>query len=391
MTTIVCFHAHPDDESIGTGGTIARAVAAGHRVVLVLATRGERGEPTPGVLAEGEMLWERRIVETLESARLLGVERVEFLGYVDSGMMGEPTNDFPYSFWQADVEHAASRLAAILPEEDADILTVYDDFGGYGHPDHIQVHRVGLRAAQLAGTPEVFQGTMNADHIRRTIATAMAQQAADGIEPPENAPTEEDLDANTFGKPEVELTHAIDVSDLLEVEAGLDGRPRQPDRPGLVVPDHVGRGVRVGVRHRVVHPHRPHQGSGRAVRHDPVGRGVILDLHDLWSWVVVIGNGLAGAWCLGAHWVPALRVKALWVAVVVVQVTIFVQVALGVYMVAVQGIEAPGMHMFYGFISLVTVGILYAYRGQLRAQTYLLYGFGGLFLMGLGIRAMFLA
>jgi hypothetical protein len=118
---------------------------------------------------------------------------------------------------------------------------------------------------------------------------------------------------------------------------------------------------------------------------------VILDLHDLWSWVVVIGNGLAGAWCLGAHWVPALRVKALWVAVVIVQVTIFVQVALGVYMVAAQGIEAPAMHMFYGFISLVTVGILYAYRSQLRAQTYLLYGFGGLFLMGLGIRAMFLA
>jgi len=118
---------------------------------------------------------------------------------------------------------------------------------------------------------------------------------------------------------------------------------------------------------------------------------VILELHDLWSWVVIVGNGTAGAWCLGAHWVPNLRVKGMWAVVVVVQVTIFVQVALGVYIVAVQGIEAPGMHMFYGFISLVTVGILYAYRSQLRAQTYLLYGFGGLFLMGLGIRSMFLA
>jgi hypothetical protein len=118
---------------------------------------------------------------------------------------------------------------------------------------------------------------------------------------------------------------------------------------------------------------------------------VILELHDLWSWVVVVGNGLAGLWCLGAHWVPALRVRALWAAVAVVQVTIFVQVALGVYMVAVQDIPAPGMHMFYGFISLVAVGILYAYRNQLRAQAFLLYGFGGLFLMGLGIRAMFLA
>lgn len=218
MSTIVSFHAHPDDESIGTGGTLARAAAAGHRVVLVLATRGERGEPTPGVLAEGEMLWERRIVETMSSAEILGVQRVEFLGYVDSGMMGEPSNEFPYCFWQADVDRAAHRLAAILREEDADILTVYDDFGGYGHPDHIQVHRVGLRAAQLAGTPEVFQGTMNNDHIRRSIQAIRAQQQSDGVEAPEGAPTEEDLDSTTFGKPEVELTHAIDVSDLLAVK-----------------------------------------------------------------------------------------------------------------------------------------------------------------------------
>jgi LmbE family N-acetylglucosaminyl deacetylase len=218
VRTLVSFHAHPDDESIGTGGTIARATAAGHRVVLVIATRGERGEPTPGVLADGEMLWERRIVETMESARILGVQRVEFLGYVDSGMMGEPSNDFPYCFWQADVEHAANRLAAILREESADVLTVYDDNGGYGHPDHIQVHRVGLRAAQLAGVSDVYQGTMNQDHIRRSIEAIRAQMDADGLEPPEGAPDVEEFDQTTFGKPEVELTHAVDVSDLLEVK-----------------------------------------------------------------------------------------------------------------------------------------------------------------------------
>lgn len=117
---------------------------------------------------------------------------------------------------------------------------------------------------------------------------------------------------------------------------------------------------------------------------------MILDLHDQWSWVVVIGNGLAGAWCLAAHWTPALRVRAMWAAVVMVQVTIFVQVALGVYLVAVEDIPASAMHMFYGFVSLVAVGILYAYRTQMRAQMYLLYGFGGLFLMGMSIRAMFL-
>ncbi|MGB6060051.1 MAG: PIG-L family deacetylase [Microthrixaceae bacterium] len=218
MSTLVCFHAHPDDETTGTAGTMALAAQEGHRVVLVVATRGERGEPTPGVLGDGEPLWERRITEAFESARILGVSRVEFLGYVDSGMMGESDNDYPYSFWQADVERAAHRLAVILEEEKADLLTVYDDFGGYGHPDHIQVHRVGMRAAELAGTPRVLQGTMNQDAIKRSIAEVSAQMAEAGIEPPEGAPTAEDLDATTFGKPERELTHAIDLSSLIDLK-----------------------------------------------------------------------------------------------------------------------------------------------------------------------------
>src|SRR4051812_16738827 len=141
MATLVCFHAHPDDESIATGGTMAKAAAAGHRVVLVLATRGEKGEIVDGVLQPGEPLGLRRIGEAMASAEVLGVQRVEFLGYVDSGMMGMPENEGPYAFWQADVDHAAARLATILREEDADIVTIYDDNGGYGHPDHIQVHR----------------------------------------------------------------------------------------------------------------------------------------------------------------------------------------------------------------------------------------------------------
>jgi hypothetical protein len=118
---------------------------------------------------------------------------------------------------------------------------------------------------------------------------------------------------------------------------------------------------------------------------------VTLDLHTTWAWVVVIGNAVAGLWCLGAHWMARMRVRGMWAFVAVMQVTIFVQVVLGVYLVAAEGIEAPGMHMFYGFISIVSVAILYAYRTQVRAWQYLLYGLGGLFLMGLGIRAMFLA
>jgi LmbE family N-acetylglucosaminyl deacetylase len=218
MSTVVCFHAHPDDECIQTGGTMALAAREGHRVVLVVATRGEHGEIVPGVLEEGEALWQRRIAETFESARILGAQRVEFLGYVDSGMMGEPANDAPYSFWSADVEHAARRLAAILTEESADALTVYDHHGGYGHPDHIQVHRVGMRAAELAGTPIVLQATMNRDYIRAGIeeARAAAEAAREVADEDETPPEEPEFEPpDDFGEPEASITHAIDVRSVI--------------------------------------------------------------------------------------------------------------------------------------------------------------------------------
>ncbi len=218
MSTLVCFHAHPDDECIGTGGILAQAAAAGHRTVLVVATRGERGEIVPDVLADGEQLWERRIAETFESARLLGVSRVEFLGYVDSGMMGEESNDSPYTFWTADVDQAADRLAAILREESADVLTVYDDHGLYGHPDHIQVHRVGVRAAELAGVDRVLQGTMNRDVMAEGMERRRAQieEAIANGELPSDTELPEGPDDPDFGKPAVEITHAVDVREFTE-------------------------------------------------------------------------------------------------------------------------------------------------------------------------------
>jgi LmbE family N-acetylglucosaminyl deacetylase len=221
MGTIVSFHAHPDDESIGTGGTLALAADAGHRVVLVFATRGELGEPVPGVLEEGEQLTLRRTAEVYESAAVLGAHRVEFLGFTDSGMAGEATNDAPWCFAQADVEHAARRLAVVLEEERPDVLTTYDDIGGYGHPDHIQVHRVGLRAAELAGVPVVVQGTINRDLVREAMSRA-AEMGVDAPDvplddtPPEGASAEEGVTlAVTFGKPQAELTHVVDVSSVV--------------------------------------------------------------------------------------------------------------------------------------------------------------------------------
>ncbi|MDQ6698396.1 MAG: PIG-L family deacetylase [Actinomycetota bacterium] len=221
MGTLVSFHAHPDDESIATAGTMALAASQGHRVVLVVATRGELGEPVPGVLAEGEQLGVRRSAETHASADVLGAQRVEFLGYVDSGMMGEPTNDPPYCFWQADVEHAAHRLAAILEEEQPDVLTIYDDNGGYGHPDHIQVHRVGRRAAELTGVPMVVQSTMNRSAMRRWAAEARAR--AETFDGPDIAE-----DDDNFGKSESEITHSVDASsELTTKRRAMQSHPSQ--------------------------------------------------------------------------------------------------------------------------------------------------------------------
>ncbi len=184
-----------------------KAADDGHRVVLVVATRGENGEVPDGFLDDGEELWSRRVAETHASAEILGVKRVEFLGYRDSGMMGTPENDAPGSFWTAPVGAAADRLAEILREERADVLTCYDDNGGYGHPDHIQVHRVGTRAAGQAGTPRVYQSTINRDQILRA-REAFAGQAEPGVELPE-------IDEN-FGKPESVITAAVDVSAYLD-------------------------------------------------------------------------------------------------------------------------------------------------------------------------------
>jgi LmbE family N-acetylglucosaminyl deacetylase len=206
--TLVTFHAHPDDESIATAGTMARAKAEGHRVVLVVATRGELGEFSPDALAPGETLTDRRVAEQLAAADVLGVDRVEFLGYRDSGMAGETTNTDEGAFAGADVDEAAERLAAILRDENADVLTVYDNHGGYGHPDHIQVYRVGVRAAELAGTRRVYESTANREFIQGLFA-----RRAEMPDVPD-APDAAQLD--DFGSPEEIITTTVDVRDYVD-------------------------------------------------------------------------------------------------------------------------------------------------------------------------------
>ena len=213
MATLVCFHAHPDDESIATGGVMRRAADDGHEVVLVVATKGEEGEVDDGFLDDGESLEERRVRETEASAEILGVKAVEWLGYRDSGMVDTPTTKNPACFWQADVEAAAQRLAAILRAYECDVLTVYDSNGNYGHPDHVQVHRVGVRAAELYGRAEVFEATMNRDYIVRNMSEAMR----DGVDNPGDLPDVDSPDFN-LGVPESQITTCVDVSAYVDVK-----------------------------------------------------------------------------------------------------------------------------------------------------------------------------
>jgi len=215
MGTLVCFHAHPDDESISTGGTLARASAEGHRVVVVIATNGDFGE-VPEDLADGETLVDRRRAETMRSVEALGVHRLVWLGYKDSGMTGWPQNDDGESFFRAEVDEAAGRLAAVLREEDADVLTTYDWHGNYGHPDHVKVHSVGHRAAELAKTPAVFEATMNRDEFIRQFVAAREAGVSFGPDEEDFDPQGPADDGNPFGTPEADLTHSVDVSAYLE-------------------------------------------------------------------------------------------------------------------------------------------------------------------------------
>ncbi len=155
--SLLLVHAHPDDESIGTGATMAKYAAEGARVTLVTCTLGELGEIIPPDLRHlfPDELGQHRIVELDRACAALGVEDHRFLGgegrYRDSGMMGLPDNDDPRCFWQANVDEAADALAKVIDEVAADVIVTYDANGFYGHPDHIQAHRVTRRAHELTG------------------------------------------------------------------------------------------------------------------------------------------------------------------------------------------------------------------------------------------------
>ena len=165
--TLMTVHAHPDDETIGTGGAMAHAVLAGHRVVFVTCTRGEMGDivvPALDTEDNHRRLGEIRAHELEEAMGELGVTEWENLGYRDSDMMGRPGNQDPRTFWQADLDEAAGRLVWMVRRHRPDVLTTYNDFGGYGHPDHIRTHLVAVLAFERAGEPAWYPQQLAPEH-----------------------------------------------------------------------------------------------------------------------------------------------------------------------------------------------------------------------------------
>jgi N-acetyl-1-D-myo-inositol-2-amino-2-deoxy-alpha-D-glucopyranoside deacetylase len=204
---LLLVHAHPDDESIGTGATMARYAAEGAQVTLVTCTLGELGEIIPPSLAhlaaeKEDRLGEYRIGELAAACAALGVTDHRFLGgpgrWRDSGMMGTAGNDDPRCFWRADVDEAAAALAEVIREVRPQVLVTYDANGCYGHPDHIQAHRVAWRAFELAGTgrtakfyataaPDSDQVTTEVDaraYLSRKLAAMRAHATQITVTPP---------------------------------------------------------------------------------------------------------------------------------------------------------------------------------------------------------------
>ncbi|MEU6034669.1 PIG-L family deacetylase [Actinomadura sp. NPDC047616] len=206
--TLMAVHAHPDDEVLGTGGVLAHHAAEGVRTVLVTCTNGEQGDDDNGAKPgepghDADRVARRRLAELDESVGLLGVQHLELLGYRDSGMVGWSTNEHPGAFANVPVEDAARRLAALMERYRPQVVVTYDENGGYGHPDHIQAHRITMAAAELSGVPDKLYYTAVP---RSGVAQLTEHLRASGLDMPDMELPDD------FGTPDELITSVVDVS-----------------------------------------------------------------------------------------------------------------------------------------------------------------------------------
>ncbi|MDG4833233.1 N-acetyl-1-D-myo-inositol-2-amino-2-deoxy-alpha-D-glucopyranoside deacetylase [Solwaraspora sp. WMMD1047] len=217
---LLLVHAHPDDEAIGTGATMAHYAAEGAQVTLVTCTLGEEGEihrPELAQLAaaEADQLGGYRIGELAAACAALGVTDHRFLGgagrYRDSGMMGLPTNDHPRAFWRADLDEAAGHLVEIMREVRPQVLITYDPNGFYGHPDHIQAHRVAMRAAELATAAGFGPAKIYWTAIPKSVLAGGLTAFVDAPDNPFDGI--DSVDQLPFGTPDDQIAARIDGTD----------------------------------------------------------------------------------------------------------------------------------------------------------------------------------
>ena len=224
--TLMAVHAHPDDEAIGTGGILARAAAEGIRTVLVTCTGGEVGEIAPETGATPETLAEVRKRELEEACDILGIHHLEMLGYRDSGMIGTVDNHHPESFYQADLGHAISRMVSLVRKYRPSVIVTYDENGFYGHPDHINAHRVAVGAYHRAGDAALEDGhePFSPKKLYYTaIATSQFKEFGRrlrelGINGPGGASAEGDAEQADppWGTPDALVTTVVDVAAHVE-------------------------------------------------------------------------------------------------------------------------------------------------------------------------------
>jgi N-acetyl-1-D-myo-inositol-2-amino-2-deoxy-alpha-D-glucopyranoside deacetylase len=210
MSTLLLVHAHPDDEAISTGGAMMKARSDGHRVVLVTATRGEVGEiHNMDEKTTRPRLGEVRTKELEKAARILGVNRSEFLGYRDSGMVGTADNENPKSFHQARLAEAAGRLADILREEKPEAVVTYAEDGTYGHPDHVKAHYATNAALDLLEKEGWRPRKLYYTVIPRSAMKSFMEQM------PEEA-RQQGVGMQIPGTPDELITTKVDVSEFID-------------------------------------------------------------------------------------------------------------------------------------------------------------------------------
>jgi N-acetyl-1-D-myo-inositol-2-amino-2-deoxy-alpha-D-glucopyranoside deacetylase len=223
LPTLLCVHPHPDDESIACGGVLARAASSGVRTVVVTCTGGEEGENLAGIDLGGRTLVEHRRDELAEALAILGVARHHRLGFRDSGMAGSAANDHPGAFHRADLDVAATRLAAIVRAERPQVVVSDDERGTYGHPDHVKAHAVTVRALELAADPDadvpgvpwrVVKRYVHSLGRRRLLAGHRALLAA-GLASPFGDAEVTGEDDIPFGTPDADITTEVDIGPWL--------------------------------------------------------------------------------------------------------------------------------------------------------------------------------